>query len=96
MLEPCVYLTWNASYLKRLSTLKKKAVNIIAGIHWKENATPYTPYFATLNILKLEDIYKHEIAKLMHKCVHKNTPEIVFYFCQHDAHTIDSASIKQI
>jgi len=60
------------TYLKRLSTLQNRAVKIIAGVYWRDNATPY---FATLNILKLEDIYKHEIAKLMHKCAHKNTPE---------------------
>ena len=51
------------TYLGKLSVLQNKALRITAGSNWLDNATQY---FAKLNVLKLDDLYKFEIAKLMH------------------------------
>ena len=59
------------SYLKRLSNLQNRAMKQIVDCHWQSNANPY---YAQLNILKLNDLYTHEIAKLMFKYAHKTTP----------------------
>jgi len=49
--------------------------------------------------MKLEDIYTHEIAYLIHKCIHKNIPDhfFSFYLCQYTAqsHMIEAVSIEQ-
>ena len=54
------------SYLKRLSSLQNRAIKQIVDCYRQSNAQ--------LNILKLNDIYTHEIAKLMFKYAHKTTP----------------------
>ena len=59
------------SYLKRLSSLQNRAIKQIVDCQWQSNANPC---YAQLNILKLNDLYTHEIAKLMFKYAHKTTP----------------------
>ena len=59
------------SYLKRLSSLQNRAIKQIVDCHWQSNANPC---YAQLNILKLNDLYTHEIAKLMFKYAIKTTP----------------------
>ena len=51
-------------YLKRLRTLQNKAVKVLGGGRWQDHAFAY---YSQLNILKLEDLYTYEAAKLMHK-----------------------------
>ena len=51
-------------YLKRLRTLQNKAVKVLGGGRWQNHASAY---YSQLNILKLEDLYSYEVAKLMHK-----------------------------
>ena len=50
-------------YLKRLRTLQNKAVKVLSGGTWQDHASFY---YSQLNILKLEDLYTYEVAKLMH------------------------------
>ena len=58
--------------LKRLITLQNKAIKIIAlGKRWCH----ITPLYNKLPILKLKDLYTHEVAKLMHKYSHNNIPQ---------------------
>ena len=47
------------TYLKKLATLKHKAVKIVGNGTWNDRATPY---FAKLKIFKLQDLVKLEIA----------------------------------
>ena len=62
----------------KLSVLRNKALKIIAGGNWLDNATHYCE---KLNILKLDDLYKFEIAKLMHQLVNnKLLPQFSSFF----------------
>ena len=54
------------TYLGKLSVLQNKALRIIARGNWLDTATQYC---VKLNILKLDDLYKFEIAKVMHQLV---------------------------
>ena len=58
-------------YLKRLRTLQNKAV-VLGGCRWQDHASAY---YSQLNILKLEDLYPHEVAKLMHKYSQNKLPK---------------------
>ena len=53
-----------ATHLKRLKSLQNKAVKVIAGGQYFDHATAY---YKLLNILKIEDLYTLEVAKVMHK-----------------------------
>ena len=65
------------SYLSRIASLQNKAVKIISGANYQESANPY---YKDLNILKVTDLYKLEVAKLMHRCVHNNFPNTFLNF----------------
>ena len=60
------------TYLGKLSILQNKVLKIIAGGNWLDNATQY---YAKLNVLKLDDLYKFEISKLMHQLVNNKLPQ---------------------
>ena len=51
------------SYIEKLNILQNKAVKLIGGGNYLDRATPY---HSKLNILKLPDLYKLEIAKFVH------------------------------
>ena len=50
--------------LKKLAVLQKRAVRIITGSHWQ---TASSPLFKTLGLLKLNEIYKLQLAKKMYR-----------------------------
>ena len=50
------------SYLSKLQTLQNKAVKIIGGGKYMDHATPF---YSKLKILKIPELYKHEVAKLI-------------------------------
>lgn len=52
------------TYKNKLRSAQNKAIRIICNIDPRQSSTPG---YKKLQILKLDDIYKHEIAKLMHK-----------------------------
>ena len=58
-------------HLKRLATLQNKAVKLISGAQWRDHVTPT---YLKLQILKLNDLYLYEVAKLMHKHTRKKLP----------------------
>ena len=72
-------LAWSAtykSYYNKIAILQNKAVNIIGGGKWKDRVTPF---YAKLNIFKLDDLihfekayflFKHKFQKL--SCVFNN------------------------
>ena len=51
--------------------------NIVRTITWNKNFTHVSHLYQNLNLLKLNDIYKLELAKFMHKLYNNNLP-IVF------------------
>ena len=66
------------TYLGKLSVLQNEALRIIAGGNWLDNATQY---YAKLNVLKLDDLCKFEIAKLMLQLVNnKLSPQFSLFF----------------
>ena len=57
--------------MKRLKSLQNKAVKIIAGGQYLDDSTAH---YKQLNILKIEDLYTLEVAKLMHKFSRNKLP----------------------
>jgi len=51
------------SHLRKLSSLQNKAIKLIGGGTYLNDATPY---YLKYNILKLNDLYKLEIGKFVH------------------------------
>ena len=58
-------------HLKRLATPQNKAVKLISGAQWRDHVTPS---YLKLQILKLNDLYLYEVAKLTHMHTHKKLP----------------------
>ena len=56
------------TYLMRISTLQNKVVKLVRGGAFQDRATPF---YYKLNILKLTNLYKIEVSKLMYNIVHK-------------------------
>ena len=73
---------WGGSYLtnlNKLQHLQNKAVQIITNAKF---ISPITPHFHKLGILKITDLYKFEIAKIMHQYSrHVLLSAIYFLFC---------------
>ena len=59
------------TYLKTLQVLQNKAIRIISGIHPRESITKH--YF-NLKVLKIEELYNFETAKIMHKASTNSLP----------------------
>ena len=60
-----------STYMSKLESLQNKAVKIIGGGTTRESPTPL---YGQLKILKLSDLYKFEIAKLVHDFLHDKLP----------------------
>ena len=59
------------TYKSKLESLQNKAVKIIGGDTIRKSPTPF---YGKLKILKLADLYKFEIAKLVHDFLHDKLP----------------------
>ena len=57
--------------MSKLESLQNKAVKIISGGTTRESPTPF---YGQLKILKLTDLYKFEIAKLVHDFLNDKLP----------------------
>ena len=73
---PLVYglVAWGSTfptYLRSLKTLQNNSVKIIGGGQIRENPDPYNYKF---NILKLNNLYKFEEAKIVHDSLNSNVP----------------------
>ena len=67
-------IVWGSTfptYLRKLSILQNKAVKLIGDGNYSEKATPF---YIKLKILKIPELFKLEVAKLVHKHVHNNLP----------------------
>ena len=65
---------WGNAYdnhLKRLIIFQNEVVKILAGGQQHDHVSPF---YHLLQILKLKDLYKYEVAKLMHKNLLKKLP----------------------
>ena len=62
------------SYLSKLQTLQNKAVKIIGGGKYMDHATPF---YSKLKILKIPELYKHEVAKLVFHHYHQRLPPLL-------------------
>ena len=60
------------TYLKKLQTIQNKAIRAISDSGWNVHVTPL---YYEHKILKVNDIYKIESAKFMHKYVNKKLPD---------------------
>ena len=66
------------TYLSKLKVLQNKAMRAISGVGWSESATPL---YQRYEILKVEDMYKLELAKFMHSLVSQSLPpSLINYF----------------
>ena len=66
---------WGSTYpshLKKLMSLQNRAVKFIGGGHPRDSASPYISEF---NILKLPDLFKLEIGKLIHSHFTNDLPD---------------------
>ena len=59
------------SYLQKLRKLQKKALKAICNVPYR---SPAKPLYTQLNILQIQNVYKHENAKFMFNCNKTLTP----------------------
>ena len=59
------------SYLNKLASLHNKAVKLVAGGKYQDHVTPF---YSQLNVLKLSNLVKHKIAKIVHHHLHFHFP----------------------
>ena len=60
------------SYIEKLNILQNKAIKLIGGGNYLDGASPY---YSKLNILKLPELYKLEIAKFVRRFMHNTLPQ---------------------
>ena len=69
--------TWGTADQSKEHEIKVKMNNIVRTITWNKKFTHVSHLYQNLNLLKLNDICKLELAKFMHKLYNNNLP-IVF------------------
>ena len=74
--------TYN-TYLSKLKRLQNKAIRIISGTSIKDRITPY---YHRLEILKLDDLYTLEIAKLMYQFTQNKLPDTFDHYFTYSSH----------
>ncbi len=93
------------TYLKDLSVIQNKAVRIISGKQYFQiyGQTPgplpsSTPLYKELKILKLQDIYRFNVAKFVYQTLCKDSPEIFsdWFKYTHMIHTYATTSATSI
>ena len=60
------------SYLKKIKTLQNKAMRIISGCDYLDDAIPI---YKNLKILQIEDLFRYETAKFVFSCISKQAPK---------------------
>ena len=73
-LQYCTLL-WENSYctnLNKLRILQKKAIRIITNYHYIAHTDPL---FSKLKLLKLDDLYKHQLCIFMYKAANNKLPD---------------------
>ena len=69
--------TWGTAYQSKKHEIEVKMKNIVRTITWNKKFTHVSHLYQNLNLLKLNAIYKLELAKFMYKLYNNNLP-IVF------------------
>ena len=72
-LRHCI-VSWGTATNSVLQSLEVVHNNILRTITYSNIRCHITPLYKSLNILKLHDIYKLELAKLLHKFYHEMLP----------------------
>ena len=72
-----VITTWGTADQSKKHEIEIKMNNIVRTITWNKKFTHVSHLYQNLNLLKLNDIYKLELAEIMHKLYNNNLP-IVF------------------
>jgi len=70
----CHIVSWGTATNSVLQPLEVVHNNILRTITYNNYRCHITPVYKSLNIMKLHDIYKFELAKLMHKFHHEMLP----------------------
>ena len=74
-IEYCI-IAWDCAAKKYLTKLKIRVNNIIRSIMLSSSFSSMIALHKNLNILKLEDIYKLELTKIMHQINYDKMPKI--------------------
>ena len=64
-------VTWGTANQTLMLELNVKLNNIVRTITYSSKHCPVTSLYKTLNFLKLDDIYRLELAKFMHQLHHR-------------------------
>ena len=59
------------SYLSKLKTLQNKAVRIVSGSHYRDEANPI---YKKLEVLQIHDLYTYETVKFVYSCFYNLAP----------------------
>ena len=78
-----IWATTFPTYLIKLKRLQNKAIRIITKTSPKDRISQH---YCRLQISKLYDLCRSEVAKLMHQFTHKKIPDI---FCQYFTYSND-------
>ena len=68
-------ISWGTAAKTSLKTIQTRLNQILRVITFSSIRTPVTSLYKNLNFLKLDDIYKLELAKFMHKVYNKTLPK---------------------
>ena len=70
-------ISWGTASKTSLNAIQIRLNQILRAISFNNVRTPVTSLYKNLNFLKLDDIYKLELAKFMYKVYNKNLPKII-------------------
>ena len=68
--------TWGTADQSKKHDIEVKMNNIVRTIAWNKKFLHVSHLYQNLNLLKLNDIYKLELAKFMHKLYNNNLPNV--------------------
>ena len=70
-------ISWGTASKTSLNAIQIRLNQILRAISFNNVRTQVTSLYKNLNSLKLDDIYKLELAKFMYKVYNKNLPKII-------------------
>ena len=73
-------IAWGCAAKKYVAKLRIRFNNIIRAITFSKSFSSTTALYKNLNILKLEDIYKLELAKFMYQINYKKVPKYLLIY----------------
>ena len=73
-------MSWGTPCQTKLNKIKIRQTKCIRGIFFENKRESSTPYYALLQILKLENVFTFKIGSLKHKIVHlkEETPPALY------------------